>query len=84
MGVDRVDSCKAYLSNPEERIGGSVMWLLCHMFLLDYALHDSKLHGVATWAQHTYWKLVELKDPNWWSSYLRLAKERGWELVLLA
>ena len=41
--------------------------------------------GVSTprTGQPTYWELVRLKGTNSWQSYVRMARERGWKLVLL-
>ena len=45
---------------------------------------DLKLSYLAPRAgQPTYWELVQLKGTNSWQSYVRMAREGGWKLVLL-
>ena len=72
------------LPRPEQRTFGAVMRWLFHTFQVDRDVYDLRLSCLAPRAgQPTYWELVQLKGTNSWQSYVRMAREGGWKLVLL-
>ena len=72
------------LARPEQHTWGAVMRWLFHTFQVDRDVYDLKLSCLSPRrAQPTYWELVQLRGPKSWQSYVRIAREAGWKLVLL-